>query len=150
MALQSQVYTSVAAGVPGSKADANTFDYYPQSLTAEVKIAAGTFVWTGTDPELDANYGGTTAPIGLVERNIVYPNYNVLEDGTLIIGEGETLTIATRGAFWVTTTTAAAVGDAVYASSANGSVSAGAGDVDTGWTVATAGAAGEIIIIKRS
>lgn len=156
MPLQSQVYTSVAIGVPGSRADANTFDYYSQSLTAETDIIAGTFVWLGTDPELDANYGGTGAPIGLVERNIVYPNYDVLSEGTLTIAKDETLTIATRGAFYVTSTTAATVGQAVFALTTNGGVATGdtgadvAGAVETGWTVVTAGAAGETIIIKRS
>ena len=155
MTLQSQVFTSVAVGVPGAKADMNVFDYYPQSLTAEVGIKAGTFVWLGTDPERQGNYGGTGAPIGFVERNLVYPNYDPLEDGSNIVAEGETLTVATMGAFMATTTTVASVGQAVFAATVDGSVSAAdagstvAGSVETEWTVTKAGAAGETITIKR-
>lgn len=156
MALQKQVFQSVAIGVPGSKADLNAADYYPNSLTAEGDVVAGTFVWLGTEPELDAKNSGTGEPLGLVERNIVYPKYDILEDGTLTIADGETLTVAVRGCFYVATTTAATVGQTVFASTTDGSVITGAAGstvadaVETGWTVITAGAAGETIIIKRS
>lgn len=155
MTLQTQVNISVAVGVPGSKADANTFDYYPQSLTAEADITAGTFVWPGSDETL-GNYGGTDAPLGFVERSIAYPNYNVMEDGSLVIGEGETLTVATLGAFHAVTTTSATVGQAVFALTADGSIATDAtgatvsGGVETAWKVVTSGDAGETIIIKRS
>lgn len=155
MTLQSQVYPTVAVGVPGSKADANTFDYYPQSLTAEADITAGTFVWLGSNEKF-GNYGGTDAPLGFVERNIVYPNYNIMEDGSMVIGEGETLTVATLGAFHAVTTTVATVGQSVFALTVDGTIAtdaAGAtvaGAAETAWKVVTPGDAGETIIIKRS
>jgi hypothetical protein len=153
---QSQVYTSVARGVPGAKADMNTFDYYPLSLTAETDITAGTFVWLGTDPETQADYGGEGAPIGFVERAIVYPNYDVLGAGDLEIQEGETLTVATSGCFWARTTGTAAAGQAVFAKTSDGTVSAAAsgstvsGSVETGWSVISGGEAGDAIMIKGS
>lgn len=156
MSLQSQVYTSVATGIPGAKADMNGFDYYPQSLTAETDIAAGTFVWAGTNPEIEAAYGGVGAPIGFVERNIAYQSYDVSENGSLFIAKGETLTIATRGCFHAVTTTNASAGQSVFALASGGKIAtAGAGEtvsggVETPWQVITSGEAGETIIIKRS
>jgi hypothetical protein len=148
MSLQSQVFTSTAPGVPGSKADMNIFDYHPNTLTAEGDITVGTFVARGTDPATQGKYGAD--PIGLVERNIVYPNYELLEDGSEIIVEGETLTIATSGAFWVVTQDAVTAGMAVQASATDGTVSGALGTAVPGWFFETAGAAGETVIIKRS
>lgn len=157
MPLQSQVSTSVAVGVPGAKADSNIFDYYPQSLTAETDVEAGTFVWLGSDPEKQAAYFTDTdadtipGPIGFVERVIAYPNYDVLGDGTMTVNEGEVLTIATQGAFFVVIQNQASVGMPVYADPATGLAFSGnpGSKVATGWKTITAGAAGETIIIKR-
>ncbi|MDR2075654.1 MAG: hypothetical protein LBP61_01790 [Desulfovibrio sp.] len=156
MSLQSQVYLTTNAGVPGMKADANEFDYYPQSLAAEGDVPVGAFVWPGTAPGSQGKKAGTGVPLGLVERNIVYPNYDPLEDGSAVVPDGETLTVATAGAFYAVTGTAATVGQKVFAVLADGSLktaAAGAtvtGAVETEWKVITAGAAGETIIIKRS
>ena len=160
MPLQNQVYTTVAQGIPGMKADMNIFDYYPNTLTAAADITVGTFVWLGTPittpdgviPAFTGVYNGTGAPVGFVERNLVYPNFDITSEGSEIIAEGETLTVATRGAFWAKTSTAATVGQAVIAAAADGTISTGAvGDAgDTGWVVCTPADAGDIIIIKRS
>jgi hypothetical protein len=152
--LQSQVYTSAAGGVPGAKADMNAFDYFPLSLAAEADISVGTFVWPGSDPEKQAKYGGTGSPLGFVERSLVHPLYDVVGEGDLVIPEGETLSIATSGCFWARTSSAAAVGQAVFASTTDGTVSAAAsgstvnGSVETGWIVISGGAAGDVIMIK--
>jgi len=148
MTLQSQVYTTTAPGVPGSKADMNIFDYHPNTLTAEVDVTVGTFVARGTDPAAQAKYGAS--PIGLVERNMVYPNYIVTEEGSEIVAAGETLTVATKGAFWVKTADAVTAGMAVQASDTDGTVSGAAGTAVPGWTFETAGDAGAIVLIKRS
>jgi hypothetical protein len=156
MSKQSQVYTQTAIGIPGSKAAANAFDYYPQSLTAETDVTAGTFVWPGTDPASQAKPAGTGRPLGLVERNIVYPNYDVLSEGSLVIEAGETLTIATQGAFYAVSATAATVGQKVFAVLADGTIKTGAagatisGAVETAWKVVTPGAIGEVIVIAAS
>lgn len=155
--MQRQVFIDAAVGVPGMKADMNTFDYYPNNLLAEGVdgIAVGTFVWHGTDPATQGKYGGTGSPIGLVERNIVYPNWDITDDGSEIIQEGLVLTTATYGAFWVKTTTVATVGQAVFALTADGTIATGAPGgtvtdaVETPWTVHTAGEVGDVIIIKR-
>ena len=152
---QKQVFTTVAVGVPGAKASLNPFVYHPNTLRAEGEVTVGNFVWPGPDTEIEAATTGAGAPIGLVERNIVYPNYDILDDGTLVVPDGSTLTIGIRGDYWVVTSTAATGGQKVYANTADGSIAADnagatvAGHVETAWSVETAGAAGELIMISR-
>lgn len=158
MALQSQVFTSAAPGVPGMKASLNPFVYHPNTLLSEGdEVAVGSFVWLGTEPELQAvnSTAGSGKPLGLVERNIIYPNYDVTSTGGMILPEGSALAIGIRGDYWAETSTAATVGQKVFASTTDGSVATGAagatvaGHVETDWVVETAGAAGELIIISN-
>lgn len=154
---QKKVFTTVAVGVPGAKATLNPFVYHPNTLLAEGEATVGNFVWPGADPELQARNttSGTDKPIGLVERNIVYPNYDLLDDGTLVVPDGSTLTIGICGDYWVAASTAAVAGQKAFASTTDGSIATGAagatvaGHVETDWTVETAGAAGEAIMISR-
>jgi hypothetical protein len=156
MSLQTQVFSQAAAGIPGSKAAAGVFDYYPQSLQAETGLSAGSFVWPGTDPARQAKPSGAGLPLGLVERSLTYPGYDLLGEGSLLISAGEILTIATQGAFYALSTTAAAVGQKVFAVLNSGAIKTGAagaeiaGAVETSWRVITPGAAGEPIIIAAS
>lgn len=156
---QTQIYTAVAQGIPGSKAAlGNQYAYYPNTLAAsDDTIKVGAFVWlNATSPEALADSKGTGAPVGFVERNQIYYNEAVIgEDakGTLAVPEGSVLTVATKGDFWATSTTAATVGQKVLVTNADGKIStgasAGSGQTDTGWVVATAGAAGDPIIISK-
>lgn len=69
-----------------------------------------------------------------------------------MVPKDSALTVAVRGDYWVVSSTAATVGQAVLASTADGSISTGTADathIDTGWVVKTAGAAGEPIIISN-
>ncbi len=152
MPLQSKINQYYALGVPGMPGDTNVVDYHPNTLIAEADITVGTAVWRGTDPATQAKYGGTGAPLGFVERNIVYAYCNFNEEGTPVIITGETLTIMVRGCMWVAPTAAVTVGQAVIAATADGTVTGGAaGDAgDTGWIFETAAEAGEVALIKRS
>mgnify|MGYP006868206502 CR=1 FL=1 len=141
------------AGVSGDKATPNQSIYFPRQLFAEGDVFVGTFVQFGTDPATQAKAGGTK-PIGFVERNIVYPNVNVLNDGTLQVPKGYPLTIAVRGDYYVTSTTAGAMNDKVFANTTTGVVTFGSGTapsgtVDTGWVVRRPGAAGEPVLISN-
>ena len=79
----------------------------------------------------------------------------MLDDGSLIVPDGSALTIGIRGDYWVMTSTAATIGQKVFASTTDGSIAAGAagatvaGHVETPWYVEIAGAAGEVIMISR-
>lgn len=153
-----QVTTRPAIGIPGAKADMNDFDYYPQSLVAESDIDIGSFVWLGTNKEVQASYaqkGETFSPIGFVERNIVYPQLAFDQEATSTVPKGSSLTIATRGSFYAVSTTDAVAGQDVFAFLSNGYIATAeegsqvTDAVSTGWKVITGGKANEIIIIKR-
>jgi hypothetical protein len=150
---QSQVFIDTAPGVPGSKASLNPFTYHPNNLIASAPVAVGLFAWAGTDPTTGSN-AGTGAPIGIIERNLVYPDYNVTDEGTLVIPGGAAFATVVRGDLWVTSLTAATVGQKVFAVSADGTIKTGAagatitGAVETQFSVVTAGAIGAPIIVS--
>lgn len=158
MPLQSQVNLYPAPGVAGDKATPDQSVYTPLNPLAAVVLPVGGFVFpVVTDGTIDntraTNVAGTaTEVLGFVERVINYVNYDVFSDGTLNVPAGSALTVAVRGDYWAVSTTAATVGQKVLAATADGSVSTGTADathLDTGWTVKTAGAAGEPIIISN-
>ena len=100
------------------------------------------------------NVAGTaTAVLGFVERVINYVNYELLSDGGFDrCPAGSNLTVAVKGDYWAVSTTKATVGQAVLASTADGSISTGTPDathLDTGWVVKTPGEIGEPIIISN-
>jgi hypothetical protein len=153
MALQKQVYTSVAPGVPGSPATPDQAIYTAVNHTAEMTCTLGNFVFEGSGLGLAAP--GGTVVLGLAQRVINYVNWDMRSPGTLDVPDGSTLTVAVKGDFWAVSDTAAAVGDAVFANTGNGMISTAApgstvtNAVDTGWRVKTAGDAGQPIIISN-
>lgn len=155
MGLQTQVYTSVAPGVPGSPATPDQAIYTAVNFTAEMTCTLGNFVFeSATDPAKLASPSGEKV-LGLAQRVVNYVNWDMRSPGTLEVPDGSTLTVAVRGDFWAVSDTAAVVGDAVYANTGNGMISTAAvgstvtSAVDTGWRVKTPGAAGELIIISN-
>lgn len=162
MPLQSQVNLSVAPGVAGDKATPDQSIYTPLNPLAAVALPVGRFVFpvvaSGViDNTRATNVAGTaTAVLGFVERVINYVNYEIFSDGTLTVPEGSNLTVAVKGDYWAVSTTTATVGQAVLASTADGSISTGTPDgtpdgthLDTGWVVKTPGKIGEPIIISN-
>lgn len=158
MPLQNKVSLDVAPGVAGDKATPGQSVYTPLNPLAEVALPVGGFVFPVIEDGVQDNSratnvaGDATEVLGFVERVINYVNYNIMEDGTLTVSEGSALTVAVRGDYWAVSSTAATVGQAVLASTEDGSVSTGTADathLDTGWVVKTAGAAGDVILISN-
>lgn len=158
MPLQSQVNLSVAPGVAGDKATPDQSIYTPLNPLAAVALPVGRFVFPVVDSGVidntrATNVAGTaTAVLGFVERVINYVNYEIFSEGTLTVPEGSNLTVAVKGDYWAVSTTKATVGQAVLASTADGSISTGTPDgthLDTGWVVKTPGEIGEPIIISN-
>lgn len=158
MPLQKQVDLYRAQGVPGDKATPDQSVYAPVNPLAAVALPVGRFVFpvvsSGTIDNTQATNvaGDASEVLGFVERVITYVNYDVFSDGTLVVPEGAGLTVAVRGDYWATSTTAATVGQKVLASTADGSISTGTPDathLDTGWVVKTPGGIGEPIIISN-
>lgn len=159
MGLQKQVNLYRAAGVQGDKATPNQSIYFPKQMVAEGDVTVGTFVFYGTDASKQASNsktGGTAADlIGFVERVINYANYDVTSEGTLIVPNKSTLTIAMCGDYWATATTAATPRQKVFVNPTTGAISTAAaggtvsGVVETPWTVIQGGEAGTPILISN-
>lgn len=159
MGLQKQVNLYRAAGVQGDKATPNQSIYFPKQMVAEGDVTVGTFVFYGTDASKQASNsktGGTAADlIGFVERVINYANYNVTSEGTLIVPNKSTLTIAMCGDYWATATTAATPRQKVFVNPTTGAISTAAagvtvsGAVETPWAVIQGGEAGTPILISN-
>jgi len=154
MGFQKQVNLYVAPGVAGDPATPDQSIYQPMNFTAEADCEVGCFVFAGTDAETQCKPGGV-ALLGLARRNLSYFNYDVKSGASMKIPAGATVTVALRGDYWVKTLTAASVGQAVFASSTDGSIKTGAsgadidGYVETTWRVKTAGAANDLIVISN-
>lgn len=159
MGLQKQVNLYRAAGVQGDKATPNQSIYFPKQMVAEGDVTVGTFVFYGTDASKQASNsktGGTAADlIGFVERVINYANYDVTSEGTLIVPNKSTLTIAMCGDYWATATTAATPRQKVFVNPTTGAISTAAaggtveGAVETPWSVIQGGEAGTPILISN-
>ena len=93
--------------------------------------------------------------MGFVVRVLEYPNYNLTSEGTLQVPSGYGLSVAVKGAFYAVSTTAATVGQSVFASETDGSISTAAssgsvsGSVKTDFVVKQGGAAGDLIVISN-
>ena len=154
MPRQTEIYMDVPLGAPGARADLEPSVYAGNFLSEGAGVKAGSFVWRGTAAN-QVKSPGTGAPLGLVERNVSFPNYDLASSGTLAIPAGWEVTVAIKGRYFVLAPAAAIVGQKVFTKTADGSISfaaAGAtvtGSVETPWSVVTAGAAGDIIIIQN-
>ena len=151
MALQKAVNTAAALGVPGAKATPDQSIYTPvNSFAASGGVAAGSFAWLNASGELvQVMPSGATSVLGLVERDVYYPNYTITSDGSLVIPEGYAATVAVKGDYYAKVDASASVGAAVYAKAADGSVTlTSASNCATGWVVKTPAASGGIAIIS--
>ena len=141
--MQSKVLSTLPEGVPGSPATLNPMVHTVHNPLAEgAGVTVGNFVWRGTDPIRQVKVGGTGAPLGLAERNLVYARCQNVDSLGLL--EGETVTVVTHGDMYVTTTTAAT--GAIATGAAEASIE---GAVETDWVVESAGSAGDTIIISH-
>ena len=89
-------------------------------------------------------------PIGFVERTFT-ASIELGTDTPDIYPKGSELTIAVRGDYYIVAPAAATLGQAVLCDPTTGAITfgdAGAAN-DTGWTVQTAGAKGDTIIISN-
>ncbi|KCB33763.1 hypothetical protein L541_4882 [Bordetella hinzii CA90 BAL1384] len=79
-----------------------------------------------------------------------------LAEATMIIPEGLAVTLHNLGDFWAATKTAATIGQKVFASNTDGTISTGAagatiaGSTETDWFVASAGSVGSLIKITST
>lgn len=151
-AVQKQVYTTVAAGIPGMKANVDSAIYTALNYVAgEGGVKAGAFAFASSDkPGVAVQTGGTLANlIGFVERVMTPPLYEAKAEGSLVIPEGQPLTIALFGSFY-----AVAPGE-VKAYETPVKISGSTGELDESGDItlsamryATSGSKGDVVIIQ--
>lgn len=152
MALQKTVNINYAVGVPGDLVNVSDAVYTAVNPIAETDVTAGCFVCEGTDALKQAKLGGTV-PMGIAQRVYQYFNESLTTGATMTIPSGSGLSVIVKGYVYVKTTTAATVGQKVYAVLADGTIKTDStgqtisGAVETDWVVKTAGSANDTIVI---
>lgn len=156
MGFQKDIRIQPAPAVEGDFASAN-----PRAsvLAGEGSLIAGTggaivgrFAWADANGEV--TNAGAGAPTGFIHREQQALITEWLGETSMLVPEGLAITLHNEGDFWVKTLTAATVGQKVFASNTTGDVKTGAagatiaGYTETGWTVKSAGAVGELIKIS--
>jgi len=152
---QTQMNQYPAPGIEGSFASDNPWASYVVSEGALVAgndgVTIARFAWVIKGV---ASSKGTGAPAGFALRDGQASIVEWLGAASNVIQPGREVTLAVAGDFWAVTTTAATVGQKVFASLKTGEIATGAagdamdGFAETGFAVASAGAAGERIKIS--
>lgn len=154
MTFQQSVNLYPSPGQEGTQASMNPLVV---ALPPEGSYKAGTngvyqsrFAWVdGTDNTL-LNNTGTGAPAGFL-MNTGKGTIPVGEVGSMFIQAGTDLAVYTKGDFWVKSTTAATVGQKIFAVLADGTIKTGAagatiaGAVETPWVVTNAADANTLL-----
>lgn len=152
MALQSVINTEYSVGIAGDPVNPTEVVYTAINPIAETDVTVGNFVFKGTDPLSQVKNTGSTVA-GLAVRVQTYPNYTITSAGSLVAPAGEGISIAVKGYFYAKSATVATAGQAIFASTTDGSIKTGtaggtvSGCVETSFKVLKGGAVGEIIII---
>mgnify|MGYP000369500154 FL=1 len=157
--LQKSVGLYPAIGIPGQQVAFNQAVYTPQNYLSDGTVQCGGFAFavaastTGRAVKFPiASLKGSAGakPIGFVERTFT-ASIELGTDTPDIYPKGSELTIAVRGDYYIVAPAAATLGQAVLCDPTTGAITfgdAGAAN-DTGWTVQTAGAKGDTIIISN-
>lgn len=118
----------------------------------EKGLTIAAFAWIDANGESVSNTG-TGKPAGFVHRDQQGLTTQYLQSATMSIPTGFGVTLSEGGDFWAVASTDSQRGDAVYASTTDGTIQTAAsgtapsGTVDTGWRVSQGGAAGTDIIM---
>lgn len=157
--LQKSVGLYPAIGIPGQQVAFNQAVYTPQNYLSDGTVQCGGFAFavaattTGTAVKFPfASLKGSAGdkPIGFVERTFT-ASIALGTDTPDIYPKGSELTIAVRGDYYIVAPAAATLGQAVLCDPTSGAITFGTAGAtnDTGWTVQTAGAKGDTIIISN-
>ena len=152
---QNNVGLKNKVAITGDRANQNPTVYdVVNKLAGTGGVEVGSFVWgSASYPETQVvNTGTSVATIeGFVERNMSVNGFNY-DPADMTIAEGEAVTVARKGDFFVEADGAVSIGDTVYADYSDGSVTftSGATTVDSGFKAKTSAAAsGDMVIISN-
>jgi len=149
-------------GIPGQVATDNEVVYLPYTPAAEdgsggENVTVGFFVWEGTNADNDKQVQpiGAGSPIGFVTRVQRYFNLDITSEASQVVPAPYPVEVAQRGDFFAIASTAATVGQKVFASNLTVDIKTGAAGAtisnytETSFTVKSAGDAGDVIEISN-
>lgn len=160
MSFQQQVNMHQAPAVEGDFASVNPYASVialdAAVVAADEGVTVGRFAWVvGNEASNAASNAGTTAPTGFVSRR---GNHAVITQWlgrySMIVPKGVNVTLHVQGEFFAKTSAAATIGQKIFASTTDGSVTTGTagtnvpGFVETNYYAATAANAGELVAIS--
>lgn len=156
MAFQKTVNTYPGIGIPGAYAAINPIVSTAKGYVASVACNIGGFVWAVADKEGCVKPTGTAGrrPLGFAVREITNP-LGIDVEASNVVPVGHPVSVEVKGDFFAVTTTAATVGQKVFAVFADGTIKTGAaqatveGAIETDFEVIQAGAANDVIIISN-
>lgn len=140
---QQQVNPTLAAGIAGQIASLNPAVYDTNNFPAgENGVTAGLAVWADYT-EGNVNNAGSSGvvPLGIAAAVMNYGNMNLDLEASMLIPEGQTVTVLKKGDVYVNCTTVATPGQKIYANYQNGTFSSNTAgqsvdnSVETDWYV---------------
>ena len=157
MAFQKTLNRDLPVGVEGDFASTNP---YHSVLAGEGALKAGEngvtigkFAWVDPATGLVSNAQVANGVLGFVRRDNTALITQYLAESTLLIPAGFGVTLYDKGDFWARFAGGATIGQKVFASITDGSVSAAAtapaDTVDTGFVVASTAVAGALAKITK-
>lgn len=156
MPFQTKMNQELPHGVEGDFATVNPYASYAsfggQLVAGDGGVTVGRFAWVDTATGKVTN-AGSAAPSGFVHRDGQASITIWLGEASMLIQEGREVTLHVAGDYYVKTKTAATIGQKVFASTTDGTISTGAagatiaGSIETKFSVLSAGAVGELIAI---
>ena len=155
MTFQQNVGLKNKVAIQGDRANQNPTIYQTVNyLAGSGGVEVGGFAWRSASfPATQVvSSGSSVAQIaGFVER-VQNVNGFTYDPADMTIAEGENVTLARKGDFYVEADGAVSIGDTVYADYSDGSVTftSGATTVDSGYkATTTASASGDMVIISN-
>lgn len=156
MAFQKTVNTYPGIGIPGAYAAINPIVSTAKNYVASAACNIGGFVWADTDTNKKGcvKPTGIGRPLGFAVREITNP-LGIDVEASNTVPVGYPVSVEVKGDFFAVTTTAATVGQKVFAVLADGTIKTGAAQttfkdaVETDFEVIQAGAANNVIIISN-
>lgn len=156
MAFKKTVNTYPGIGIPGAYAAINPIVSTAKGYVASAACNIGGFVWADANKEgcVKPTTGTNRPPLGFAVREITNP-LGIDVEASNTVPVGYPVSVEVKGDFFAVTTTAATVGQKVFAVLADGTIKTGAaqgtvkGAVETDFEVIQAGDANDVIIISN-
>lgn len=154
MAFKITVNTYPGIGIPGAYAAINPIVSTAKSYVANAACNIGGFVWAVAGKEGYVKPNGTGRPLGFAVREITNP-LGIDVEASNTVPVGHPVSVEVKGDFFAVTTTAATVGQKVFAVLADGTIKTGKaqtsveGAIETDFEVIQAADANGVIIISN-